>query len=449
MRARQFWTLLSIVVFSLAYSMSSEGAVGRTSGSYEVTPSGSSRYTIPIWAPPASGGLAPQLAIDYHQGRDNGIVGMGFQITGFSVISRCVKTHVQDGLAAPIRLTSEDVYCLDGDRLRLTSAPGTYGLAGSTYRTEIDRVAKVVAFGGSAAYGPSYFEVWQKDGLIYEYGNSDSTSGDALITTFDGTIGHSWALNAIRDRTGNRIDFSYLDDMTSGVFRPNDVKYTTNAGASLSTAPYRVLFVYEDLNRPDPIVGFHSFGGPAIENKRLDRIEVQHNTSVIKIYKFFYQTGAGGQSRVEKIRECTTIIDDDHCLAYTNFEWTNATASYQTEQSLPAGIPRTCISSISTVTGVMTSFTFPLQHRAARGVSARRLQVAVTTTRYQLVLQTRTIRLPCRWNGMATGGPTSSFPIPSRARSSGTLCDQTGLALMPCITAASTPSIPGIRVRTT
>jgi hypothetical protein len=162
------WARFVVVsaLFALASTFAAEsalGATGRTAGAFSVTQAGTAEYTIPIWTPPGAGGISPELAISYSHARGNGILGMGFQINGLSVIHRCPKTIAQDGADGPITLTSADVFCLDGSRLRLES--GTpYGAPGTTYRTEREIYARVTANGA----GPAWFEVRHKNGLIYE-----------------------------------------------------------------------------------------------------------------------------------------------------------------------------------------------------------------------------------------------------------------------------------------
>ena len=71
--------------------------------------------------------LKPELSIAYSHTLANGLLGMGFDVSGLSSIRRCPKTIAQDGAAGRVMLDLADVFCLDGNRLRLES--GTYGVA--------------------------------------------------------------------------------------------------------------------------------------------------------------------------------------------------------------------------------------------------------------------------------------------------------------------------------
>src|SRR5207253_10992074 len=130
--------------------------------------------------------------------------GVGWNLAGLSNVQRCPKTKYEDGLGAQVFLTSADLYCLDGKKLRVFS--GTYGADGAQYQTEIADFSLVISH-LTAGTGPAWFEVYGKNGLIYQYGN---TIDSALIAT--GTspgIVITWALNTITDRFGNHVDFAY------------------------------------------------------------------------------------------------------------------------------------------------------------------------------------------------------------------------------------------------
>src|SRR5258708_37045986 len=40
-------------------------AVGRTAGSFAVSPTGAATYSIPLWKPPGIAGLSPSLSLSY------------------------------------------------------------------------------------------------------------------------------------------------------------------------------------------------------------------------------------------------------------------------------------------------------------------------------------------------------------------------------------------------
>ena len=134
--------------------------VGRTPGTYAVSPTGAATYTIPIFSPPGPKGLQPHVALVYSSQRGNGYLGVGWSLAGLSSITRCNLTYAQDAAPAAITLTYADAFCLDGERLRLTSSENlsTYGQDGTTYQSEVADFASVTAH-GAAGNGPAYLEV--------------------------------------------------------------------------------------------------------------------------------------------------------------------------------------------------------------------------------------------------------------------------------------------------
>src|SRR5437867_2920998 len=94
-------------------------AAGFTPSSFRVTDSGAAEYRIPIRVPPGIAGMEPKLALVYNSQGPNASAGMGWSLEGLSAITRCPKTGAQDGVAdsRAVSYTSEDRYCLDGQRL--------------------------------------------------------------------------------------------------------------------------------------------------------------------------------------------------------------------------------------------------------------------------------------------------------------------------------------------
>ena len=84
----------------VAASAQAQAVVGRTDGVASVAATGSARYSIPLSLPPGTKGLAPALAITYDSRSGNGLLGVGFRLTGLSRIQRCARTLAQDGYVA-------------------------------------------------------------------------------------------------------------------------------------------------------------------------------------------------------------------------------------------------------------------------------------------------------------------------------------------------------------
>lgn len=187
--------LVACFIFSmLAVAHAAHAAVS-------VSPSGAAGYSIPIETPPGVNGLQPRLSINYNSQGGNGLLGMGWGLSGLSVIHRCPKTVAQDGVKGGVNLDANDRFCLDGQRLVAVS--GTYGAANSEYRTEIESFSRIKA-NGSAGTGPASFTVETKDGKTLEYG----VTADSRIEAQGKTSALNWALNKISDRFGNAVTFT-------------------------------------------------------------------------------------------------------------------------------------------------------------------------------------------------------------------------------------------------
>lgn len=397
----------SVATIGLFAAQLAFSAVGATRGEADVSSNGTAQYNIPIWVPSGTATHTPSVSITYDSARQNGLTGIGFALGGFSAITRCTKTIAQDGSNGAVAKVQGDKYCLDGQKLRLVS--GTYGSSGSEYRTEIDAISKITASGSAGGAGPQSFTVRRKSGLDYEYG----TTSTSRIEFVSSSIVRSWALSKVKDRSGNVIEYTYIEDGTNGGYRPDEIRYTTNPGEGVSTAPYVVKFVYETSNRPDPIYDYVA-GSPAHEFKRLERIEIKHNGSIERQYLLTYELGDSDRSRLESLEECAATTGD--CLSSTEFTWTDSVASFGSESDSGSNIPigyrtwhlmdvngdgRDDLVYVSSTSG---GGTWRIRKLTRRAVSVRKSIPAS---------QIQTISRRSRLNGTATANSIS--PCPTRA----------------------------------
>ena len=141
--------------------------VGTLSGQVGVA-RGAATYTIPIAVPPGRAGMQPTLALSYNSRTGNGLMGVGWSLTGLSAIHRCPQTPEQDGQTLGVTYSSIDRLCLDGQRLVAFS--GSYGAQGTVYHTEVDNYARITQLGGALTGTATCFVVEQRDGHILHYG---------------------------------------------------------------------------------------------------------------------------------------------------------------------------------------------------------------------------------------------------------------------------------------
>ncbi|MFL6604617.1 MAG: FG-GAP-like repeat-containing protein [Steroidobacteraceae bacterium] len=296
-------------------------AVGATPGSFAVSDMGTATYSLPITVPPGVAGMQPSLSISYQSGMGNGLLGVGWNLTGLSQIERCKKTLAEDGSNDSPALATTDLFCLDGNKLRNTSG-AAYGADGSTYQAEFEQFSRITAH-GTAGNGPAYFTVEAKNGLRFEYGNTADSRIEA-VNSAQAATARVWAVNKISDRYGNTLAVIYQEDgAPNGSFRPDHIDYTSNSNAGLAAA-YRVSFVYENRPSTDSVTEYAA-GGLVHETQRLNRIETRYNDPavgafrLVRRYQLSYNTsGENARSRLEAVQECDT---SSNCLSPTMISW--------------------------------------------------------------------------------------------------------------------------------
>lgn len=315
--------LVAGALVSLFFSTSTWAAFGRTQGYASVSDTGQASYSIPLFTPPGTNGRTPSLSLNYSSGGSESPFGFGWSLGGTSAISRCAGSWAQDGAPRNVYNLLSDRFCLDGSKLRVIS--GTYGAAGSIYRTELESYSRVTAY-GAAGNGPAYFIVEGKDGLIYEYGNTE----DSRIQSGGTTTVRSWAINKIRDRSGNAIVFNYAEDTTNGDFRLLTIQYTQNA--NIGTSPtYTVAFNYSSL--PAGEID-NKFIASSIVRRivRATSIDVSSGSTLVRRYILAYEANLSNtaKSRLQSVQECAGVSGTD-CLAATTFVYQNGTPGVGTE----------------------------------------------------------------------------------------------------------------------
>ena len=302
---------------------------GTLPGEFSVSKSGAAVYQIPIQLPPTTGGLKPNLLLNYNSQHGNGLIGHGWSLRGLSRITRCPATIAQDNSIDPVDFDNNDRYCLDGQRL--------IKIAPNEYRTEIDTFSRIRAY-GQQGQGPAYFTVETKGGLYKEYGivgYGSGGHGDARIEA-QGRADQSvivWALAKVSDRSSNYYEVHYNENTGDGAYRPSSLKLSGNSMAG--TLPDTTIhFGY--AGRADTMVEYQG-GAKQTTDQRLTHID----TGVFE-YRISYapHSHALDQSRVSAIQRCDT---HDVCQAATTFEAAPVATqvSFSAPQALAPGYPST------------------------------------------------------------------------------------------------------------
>jgi hypothetical protein len=314
--------LLLLVAATLSFvSVALADSVGNMPGRFNVSSTGSARYSIPIWTPPGIHGVQPNLALVYDSQSGSGIMGPGWSVSGLSSIYRCNPTYAQDGAPAPVTLTQSDRFCLDGNKLRLTSSESlsTYGEANTTYETELADFSRVTASSSETGNGPSYFTVQGKDGLTYEYGKATN----AQILAPGNATPYIWALDKVTDRAGNYMSYTYTQ--SSGSFVISSIEYTAPTGST--TFLYQVQFTYGPLPAAGTKTGYIA-GSQIQQTNELTSIAVQlYGTSTdLRVYKLGYTpSNTTARETLSTIQECGGSAGGD-CLPPTTVGYQNGAA---------------------------------------------------------------------------------------------------------------------------
>ncbi len=245
--------------------------------SADVSASGGANYSIPITVPIGTNDLSPELTISYNSQGSNGLLGMGWNLGGLSVISRTPQSIYFDGEIKGISATMQDKFTIDG--MRLLDGTGTYGSNNATYQTEIMNFATITSY-GTLGNGPEWFNVITKEGTKMEYGNSASSR---FMNSTNTTV-LFWRLSKIIDNTGNTITFFY--DNTDADSRISRIEYVANPIANLWTGASAVInFNYK--TRTD-INTIYLAQTPITSKYLLDNIAITIDAQIFKSYQFSY-----------------------------------------------------------------------------------------------------------------------------------------------------------------
>ena len=292
--------LYIIAVLLLSQDIYASVLVGKTEGTFSVSPSGAATYTIPITIQKGLSDFAPQISLSYNSQAGNGIAGLGWNISGLSAISVVPKNLYFDGQAEALDCGEDNAFTLDGMRLLLTS--GDNGQPGATYRTENEKY-NIISITNSSHGTPATFQVKGADGSIYKYGSSSGR-----YTLSNGEI-YNWALDYAEDVLGNYISYAYSQE---GVLYPTSITYGRNTHGT-NGVDCEIAFNYE--SRPDSVSSY-ILGYQSYLKKRLKSIVCKYNGYTYRTYTLNYLEDTF--SRLTSVTESGT---SSSTLRPTTFEW--------------------------------------------------------------------------------------------------------------------------------
>lgn len=286
---------------------SDNGIVGKIDDNFDITPLGQVSYNIPIKVPGGTGGVAPTLSIVYNSSSRDGLLGVGFDLAGLSIINRAPANMITDGIVGCVNFSETDKFMLDGMRLiHIKNINDTT----YEYRTEQNSFTKIIASGINITKGdPTFFTAYTKDGLIYEYGSNRST----LKSQSNHNTSLFWLLRKVSDTKGNYFEVKYERDDANGEYWPIKIEYTGNDKAGLS--PYNsIQFEYETNSYPSV---FYISGMKIQKSKILKSINIYSGEKKLKSYEFEYKKQLGS----DFLSSVVEITPDKTKINPTNFNW--------------------------------------------------------------------------------------------------------------------------------
>lgn len=221
--------------------------------------SGSGTFSIPIQLPAGPTGFAPGLSIDYHTGQGNGILGIGWKLSGPTMISRNMDHGLPFYIDGPNGVDDDFDGAIDNpeeiDRFSGVGLEELVPLADGTLRSENES-----GFARYRRVGDGW-TVQEKSGVMHEFG----TIGAARLENNGRKF--SWLLHRTIDTNGNAAEYSYITDAGS----PGQ-KYLREVRWARPEAFYAAVFSYDSL-RPDVYADFKS-GFEIRTRLRIGRIDV-------------------------------------------------------------------------------------------------------------------------------------------------------------------------------
>lgn len=286
------------------------------SGEFRVNEMGVATYSVPLALPVGTAGVTPEVSLNYSSQAGVSSMGLGWSLGAGGAISRCRQTLQVDGVALAIQFNEQDRFCLDGQRLLLTS--GTNGADGATYKLEIDSGLVVTSYGATTGH-PDYFEVKAKDGSVSLYGGSGSNHNSELVgRNPSGTVLSnrtlSWNLSEFKDSVGNQTTYTYEAGVS--FFRLLSIAY---GYGSSGIADVQVSFQYGTRKKSE----IQWVKDSRYEDgSRLNSIQISDKNILVREYRIGYNlTSAGAPNdlldRVTSVDNCL----DGTCVRPLKLSW--------------------------------------------------------------------------------------------------------------------------------
>lgn len=273
--------------------------VGTPEGSFAVSSMGGATYSVAIAAPQGLPGMQPQIEIAYNSQAGNGLVGLGCNLFGLSVITRGPRSIWYDDVASGTTYGRDDAFFLDGQRL--IEQENIAGCDSAVYCLESSPYTRIVLYGRNASYqNLMWFEVTTPDGTKSKYDIKQTYVKNATVKV------NTWFISSVTNAVGNSA--YYLYTYADNYLYPNEISYGQNT----------IEFTYEA--RPDTMF-FSLEGNPGYIGRRLKTIKTKTNNSVYREYTLNYTTGDATATGFSHLRTVTVKNGAGDTMNPISFDW--------------------------------------------------------------------------------------------------------------------------------
>ena len=298
-----FILLFISISISTASEAPSASSLGGTSSSVDMdSNTGAANINVAIEVPPGRKGMAPNLALSYNSNRQNGWIGVGWDIKT-SFIQRNTKWGLD---------YSGTDFVTDGNR-ELVERVGDWGT--NYYGHKIEG-AFTKYFYDSSTGG---WVATTKDGTKHYYGTTfDSATSDYTSRQDDpddSTRIFKWMIDKVEDTNGNYLTYTYEKDQ--GEIYLKRIDYT---GSSFGLSPTNYVEFHYDDTRTDASAMYTTHFSVTTA-WRLITIEVASSENIVRAYKLEYDadpdtagpqySGSTGRSILYKVQQygSDTVLD--------------------------------------------------------------------------------------------------------------------------------------------
>ena len=213
---------------------------GADAATESVMPDGSFAYTIPIAIPKGTGGLAPNLSFVYDSNVRNGLLGIGWNLTGLPSMTREKSRGVS---GKPGQFEGQDDYVYNESGWGNSPGPGSRliptGASLSAYHSVTLAPSTLWEPGGTCGDGPCWWRMRDGKGdTFYFGGDADVNAGNSTLNSVfwerqpvpdngwprRGIV--AWLLFRVVDVNGNEYRVDYDTDSTGDAPLPKRIRYS-------------------------------------------------------------------------------------------------------------------------------------------------------------------------------------------------------------------------------